>query len=163
MRKIATVSRVLLWITLVLSVFFQTVAIIGIKLYETSYKTGPLAIATVLITLCVLLFFILRRGKLIPLIAAAVLGVCFIFLAASMHEFFGAPTGVTPSGEYMTGFEAVFKHGLRALLPVFMLPVWLQYRQDRIDNARREEEEPVESVLGGLADFKLSSIDEEKK
>ena len=158
MRKVATVSRVLLWITFVLSVFFQAVAIIAIKLYDTqsetisSYKTGPLAIATVLMVLMVLLFFILRRGKLIPLIVMAALGVCFIFLAVSLHEFYGAPAGVVPSGEYMTAFEAMYKHALPALLPVFMFPLWLEYRQDCIDNARREDEEPVESVLGGLAD-----------
>ena len=167
MRKVASVSRVLLWITFVLSVFFQVVAIFAINLYNTqsgtisSYKTGPLAIATVLMVLAVLLFFILRRGKLVPLIVAAALGVCFIFLAVSLHEYYGAPAGVVPGGEYMTAFEAVYKHALPALLPVFMFPLWLEYRQDRIDNAHREDEEQIESVLGGLTDFKLSALPEE--
>ncbi len=165
MRTLAKVCKVLLWVVLALSLFFQIGAVIAIKNYDTamgiksSYEVGPLVIATALMTVSVILFAALRRGKVVPLIAAAVLGVCFIALAHSLQVYYGAPAGVEPNGEYMTVWRALYKHALPALLPVLMLPMWWVYREDRLEAAAAAEREEVPSILG---DFQMSSLPEER-
>ena len=113
-------------------------------------------------TAAVLLFLFLPRGKLIPMIAAAVLGICFVAIAASLHEYFGAPAGVVgATGEYLTAWEAIYRHASPLLLPMLMVPVWFVYREDLQARLRAEEAAPVESVLGGLSEYTMKSFDDD--
>lgn len=169
MRILADVCKVLMWVVLALSLFFQIGAIMAIKYFDnamgirSSYEVGPLAAATALMTVAVIMFAALRRGKGIPLIAAAVLGVCFIALAHSLHSYYGAPAGTEQIDDYMTVWEALYKHALPALLPVLMLPIWLVYREDRRAADLAAELEALPSILGDLSDFTLSTLPEEKE
>ncbi len=169
MREWATVSRVLIWVVLAFSLFFQIGTIISIHNYDTamdvrsSYETGFLTLCTVLMTVSVVLFMVLRRGKLIPLIAMTIIGICFVAIAASLHEYYGMPKGTTGIGDYLTVGEALYRHALPALLPILMVPVWLVHREDVRERARAEEEEAIPSVLGGLTGFKMTSLEEPSK
>lgn len=169
MRVLAAIGRVLIWVFTVLMLFFQIGTAISIRNYDTavgaasSYEIGPMVLITGLMLAAVIVFFALKRGRAVPLIVAAVLGVCFIILAHSLHVYYGPPTsGVVPSGSYLTLWRALYKHAAPALIPVFMLPVWWVHRQDRLEAEAAAEAQDVPSVLGGLSDYTMSSLDEEK-
>lgn len=164
MRTWAAICRVGIWIVTVLMLFFQILTVMGIKNYDTavgaasSYEVAPLVLATALMTVTVIVFFALRRGRLVPLIIAAVLGLCFVALAHSLHVYYGPPTtGVIPDGSYLTVWKALYRHALPVLIPFMMIPGWLVQREDNRAAEAAAEAEPMPSVLEG---FTMSSLDE---
>lgn len=167
MRTLASICRVLMWVLLAWMLFFQIGTIISIHNYDramdilSSYETGFMTLITVLMTAAVVLFAVLRRGKTVPLVAAAVLGVCFIWLAHSLQQYYGAPSGTETLEASLTVGKALYRHASPALLPVVMLPPWWVWREDRLEAAAAAEREPVPGVLGDLADFHLSALPDE--
>ncbi len=164
MRSIATIAKIFIWVLLAWMLFFQIGTILSIRSFDvamdikSSYETGFLSVCTVAMTLSVLLFMFLPRGKVIPMIVAAVVGICFVFIAVSIHEYYGVPTGVTdPVGEYLTAWEATYRHASPLLIPMLMVPVWLVHREDMLIRQRAEDAAPTESVLGG---FTMKTFDE---
>lgn len=164
MRGLAGLSKVLIWALLIWMLFFQTVAIISIRHNDaamgvtSSYETDWLWICTIGMTLSVLFFMFLPRGKFISMVTALIFGIGFVFIAASIHAYFGAPAGVTDGGEaYLTAWKATYRHASPLLFPFLMVPVWLVHREDLRERQRIADEAPVESVLGG---YTMKSLDE---
>ncbi len=168
MQTLVPVSRVLMWVVLALSLFFQVGTIITIQNFDasigvtSSYETGFMLVCTILLPITVIVFEVLRRGKLVPFIAAAVLGVCFVCIAHSLQAYYGAPAGTEAAGEYLTVWEALYKHALPALIPVLMIPLYIDYRIERRAAILAAEREEVPSILGNVGDFKLSSLADEE-
>lgn len=164
MRGFAGLAKVLIWALLIWMLFFQIIAIVSIRHNDaamginSSYETDWLWICTIGMTLAVLLFMFLPRGKFIPMLFAFAFGIGFVFIAVSIHEYFGAPAGVTDAaGTYLTAWKATYRHASPLLIPLLMVPVWLVHREDVKLRQRAEDEAPVESVLGG---FTIKSLDE---
>lgn len=167
MRTLASICRVLMWVLLGWMLFFQIGTVISIHNYDramgliSSYETGFMTAITVLMTAAVVLFAALRRGKTVPLAAAAVLGVCFVWLAHSLQQYYGGAAGTETLQASLTVGKALYRHAAPALLPVVMLPVWWVWREDRLEAQAAAERETVPSVLGELGDFHLSALPDE--
>ncbi len=162
MQTWASISRVCMWVLLAITLFFQigTIVAIGSMNASGTYNTAPLAAATAGITVCVILFAVLRRGKVVPLAVAAVLGVCFIVIALNLQDFFGAADGTVAMETDLTVWEAIYRHMSPALLPVCMLPQWLHLRRMRQEEETAAELAQTPSLLGELGDYRMASLDE---
>lgn len=146
-----------IWVLLVFMVLFQCIAIYGIMNGNAAeqYDCRPLAVATVLMTLAVILFRVLPRGKVIPFAVAAVMGVFFVILAVQMLSVFKVHELVDGSSMGLTFFSALYRHMLPLLIPICMIPVFLDYREKRLEQKAAEEETPPDSyfeLLGEVAE-----------
>lgn len=162
MQTWASVSRVCMWVLLAVTLFFQigTVLAIESKNAADAYNTSPLAAATAGMAVCVILFAVLRRGKVVPMALAAVLGVCFVLIALHLQDFFGAADGTTALETDLTMWKAIYRHMSPALLPVCMLPQWLHRRRMRQEEETAAELAQTPSLLGELGDYRMASLDE---
>lgn len=140
------VCRVLAWLVLALCVFFQVVAVLGIRANGIAYDTAPLLTATVLLVLAVVLFFALPRGKLVPLLATVALAAVFVVLALDLHATFSPASPRADSG--LTWWRTVYRHLLPTTLPVLLFPVWWDDRARRLERRAAREAETPPSVLG---------------
>lgn len=168
MQTLVPVSRVFMWIVLAISLFFQIGTMITIRNFDasigvtSSYEIGFMLVCTILLPITVILFEVLRRGKLFPFIAAALLGVCFVCIAHSLQVYYGAVAGTEAAGEYLTVWEALYRHALPVLIPLLMIPLYIDYRIERRAAILAAEQEEVPSILGNIGDFKLSSLADEE-
>lgn len=145
------------WVLLAITVLFQGIAIYGIMNGNAAgqYDYRPLAVATVGMVIAVVLFTVLPRGKVVPLLVAAVLGVLFVVLAIQMMGVFKVQTLVDGSSFGLTFWRALYRHMLPILIPLCMLPVFLEYREKRIEEKATEEETPPDSYFELLNDTEL--------
>ncbi len=164
METTAKIARVLIWVLVVLMLFFQIGTVSAIRADDakhyggTSFDTAPIVLLTVAMTVAVLLFMLLPRGKTVPWIVCMVLGVGFIALAHALQQYYGVDIGgAEPVGDYLTVGEALYRHALPALIPVCMWPVWLAYRDRRAETQYAEEHEEVPSILG---DYQMAPLEE---
>ena len=160
MRILAGICRVLIWAVLALSSIFQVLAVIMIGYYDDqkvaegiagSHPVDHIIICTVLMLAAVLVFFLLRRGKLFPMIAAGGLGVYFVWLANWIVKVCE-----------MSAWNATWRHASMLLIPFLMIPVWLVHREDRRAAEAAAEAEHVPGILEDDG-FRLSALPEEEQ
>ncbi len=130
MRIFLSVCRMLVWVVLALTTLIQIGAILSISLGERLVNPTLLIVATALMVLSVIVFFALRRQKLIPLVTAAVAGVLFIIAALQLKDTLAVV--VTERGlAGISLWTAMYRHMSPVLIPLFMLPVWWDHHTDR--------------------------------
>ena len=132
MRTFASCCRVFAWITLILTAFPQIMAAIGIYMWDSVKVFNPvsLIVATALMFVATILFFIIPRGKLMPLIIAAVTGVVFIVLAFQLMDAFPVTVTLTKNAG-ISLWRAMYRHMTPVFVPLFLLPVWWDYYTDK--------------------------------
>ncbi len=150
------------WVLLVITVLFQGIAIYGIMNGNAAeqYDYRPLAVATVVMVIAVILFRVLPRGKLVPLVIAAVMGVFFVVLSIQMMGVFKASTSAGGIEIGMTFWKVLYRHMLPILIPLCMLPIFLEYREKRLYAQAEQEETPPDSYFELLSD---ADTEKEKK
>ncbi len=143
-----------IWVLLVITVLFQGVAIYGIMNGNAAeqYDYRPLAVATVMMVLAVILFRVLPRGKVIPFVIAAVMGVFFVVLAVQMMGVFKVQTLADGSSFGLTFWRALYRHMSPILIPLCMIPIFLKYREKRVEEKAAAEETPSDSYFELLGD-----------
>ena len=155
MRTFVSVCRVLVWIVLVLTTLIQIGAILSISLGERLVNPTLLTIATALMAVSVIVFFALRRGKLFPLLTAAVAALLFIIAALELKDTLAVVvTERGPAG--ISLWTAMYRHMSPALIPLLMFPIfWDNYTDRRAANLAEadqltppyfEDEQPTDAV-----------------
>ena len=155
MRTFVSVCRVLVWIVLILTTLIQIGAILSIWLGERLVNPALLTVATALMAVSVVVFFALRRGKLFPLITAAVAGLLFIIAALELKDTLAVV--VTERGNAgISLWTAMYRHMSPVLIPMLMFPVfWDDYTDrralklaeaDRLTPTYFEDEQPADAV-----------------
>lgn len=130
MRKFLSICRVLVWSVLILTTLIQIGAILSISLGDRLVNPTLLTVATALMTVSVIVFFALRRGKLFPLIAAAVAAILFIIAALELKNTLSVV--VTERGlAGISLWTAMYRHMSPALIPFLMLPIFWDDYTDR--------------------------------
>lgn len=143
-----------IWVLLATTVLFQGIAIYGIMSGNAAeqYDYRPLAVATVAMVVAVLLFRILPRGKMVPFAIAVVMGVFFIVLGVQMMGIFKASTSAGGIDIGMTFWKVLYRHMSPILIPLCMLPIFLEYREQRLYAQAKQEEMPPDSYFELLSD-----------
>lgn len=155
MRTFVSVCRVLVWIVLVLTTLIQIGAILSISLGERLVNPTLLTIATALMAVSVIVFFALRRGKLFPLLTAAVAALLFIIAALELKDTLAVVvTERGPAG--ISLWTAMYRHMSPALIPLLMFPIfWDNYTDrraaklaeaDQLTPTYFEDEQPTDAV-----------------
>lgn len=130
MRTFVSVCRVLVWIVLVLTTLIQIGAILSISLGEKLVNPTLLTIATALMVVSVIIFFALRRGKLIPLLTAAAAALLFIIAAFELKSTLAVVvTERGPAG--ISLWTAMYRHMSPILIPMLMFPIFWDDYTDR--------------------------------
>lgn len=130
MRTFVSVCRVLVWIVLVLTTLIQIGAILSISLGDRLVNPTLLIVATALMAVSVIVFFALRRGKALPLIASAAAAILFIVAALEFKDTLAVViTERGPAG--ISLWTAMYRHMSPALIPLLMLPIFWDYHTDR--------------------------------
>lgn len=137
MRIFLSICRVLAWVTLVLTTLVQIGTILSVYMGDRLVNPLFLVMATILMVVSVIMFFCLRRGKLIPLLTAAVAGIVFILTALHLKDTLSVV--VTTQGlAGISLWKAMYRHMTPALIPLFLFPVFLDYHTDRVAILRAE-------------------------
>ena len=155
MRTFVSVCRVLVWILLVLTTLIQIGAILSISLGERLVNPTLLTIATALMAVSVIVFFALRRGKLFPLLTAAVAALLFIIAALELKDTLAVVvTERGPAGVSL--WDAMYRHMSPILIPMLMFPIFWDYHTDRraaklaeadqLTPTYFEDEQPMDAV-----------------
>ncbi len=130
MRTFVSVCRALVWILLILTTLIQIGAILSILLGERLVNPTLLIVATALMTVSVIVFFALRRGKLFPLLTAAAAALLFIIAALELKDTLAVV--VTERGlAGISLWTAMYRHMSPALIPLLMLPIFWDDYTDR--------------------------------
>lgn len=130
MRFFLSFCRVMVWTVLALTTLIQAGAIFSIYSGENLFNPTLLIVATVLMAVSVILFFALPRGKLAALLAATVAAVLFIIVALQLKDSLSVV--VTTQGTAgISLWKAMYRHMSPALIPLFLLPLWSDYRAVR--------------------------------
>ncbi|MBO5928809.1 MAG: hypothetical protein J6Q42_02190 [Clostridia bacterium] len=161
---LASFCRKVMWLVLVVTMMFQGIAIYSIANGNAAqtYDYRPLLVATVLMILSVFCFRILPRGKIVPFIVAIVTGVFFVVLAIQMLQVFGMYELVDGSRRGLNLWRTIYRHMSPVLIPLCMVPVWLEYRRDRKDEKKAKEETPPDSYFELLDEsFKMASLEDD--
>ncbi|MBR2337895.1 MAG: hypothetical protein IKA63_00325 [Clostridia bacterium] len=162
MDTIASISRVLAWVTLVITTAFQCLAMYGIYTGNSEFSIFPMAVATVLMAVSVILFFALRQGKTVPFLMAVGAAVLFIVVAVMIKNEFTVHMGADGTDMGITSWRMVYRHLSPVLVPVFLLAPWVVYRVDRKVEKEYAKKEQPDSYLD-LGDFQLSRLEEQEE
>lgn len=152
MRAASTLCKILMWITAVMALLFQCMAMWGIHINnsglislgkpEDQYNMVPLILATVGLAVAVALFsFLPQRLRFIGLILMGIVAVAFIPLALDLSRQF--PPYVSSGGEDrgLTTWSMIYRHMLPVATAVFALVAWICDRAlDRQLQLRLREE-----------------------
>ena len=161
METIARIFRVLAWIALAVTTAFQVLVIMGIRQGDSAFNTMPIVVATVLMVVAVVLFCVLPRGKIVPLLMAVAAAVLFVVIAVNIKAVFTVRLSTDGSDLGITSWRLVYRHLSPVLVPILLFPVWLNYHLDRqLQKAYAEKEQPTSYL--GLEDFQLSRLDDEE-
>lgn len=162
MQVLSMICKVLTWVALVFVLGMQTLVTFGIANGGTGISVIPLLIGLALLLVSVILFFALPKWKGVPLLLS-VLAIALFGLVAwqLVSEGLLLMAGELDSGRGITTWQFVYRHLSPALIPLFMVIPWLEYREQcRIDAAYRHKQAP-DSYLG-LDGFQLSKLDEDE-
>lgn len=158
MRAGAVLSKVLMWIVLVLCTGIQALAIIGIgsnnsraleaNMPDKVYALWPLIAVVVLAWASVLIFTIWKKRSYFGLIVAGVVGIAAIVLAFDLMRAF--PAQISSTGDVgLSTWKMVYRHMSPVLIPLLMVPAFIC---DRI----AAKQEQARLVASGKARFDLS-------
>lgn len=143
MRIASTITRVLMWVALVVYSVMQFLAAYGIvvennlraveqEMPEKVYNVVPLVVITLLMILAVILFTVWKKRPYIGLALSAIAGIAILVTTLSMSRAF--PLTTNAYGEYGLSLQKlVLCHYGFLIVPVLMLMTW-GFR--RIDESR---------------------------
>ncbi|MBQ8752839.1 MAG: hypothetical protein IJZ13_07025 [Clostridia bacterium] len=170
MRTASTVSKILMWIFFVLSLFFHVLAMIGLSMSNQSaaegaaYDLRPLFIGCVVMTLAVLLFTVLPKGKLVLLITAALAGVLFLCIAIDLGNTFPVSIGSDGSDVGLTPWRLIYRHYSMLLTPLCMAVAYFTGRAaDKEEQARFNQSYRSQYDLSGGPLFRDDNEDTGEK
>lgn len=153
MQTGAKISRVLMWISLVVCGGFQWVAIIGIHIQnsravaagspERAYTIWPLAVAMGVLTLSVFWFAFVCKHRLPAVIAAGAASVALFAAVLDLWQTFEEAV-VTSGG--LDLWTLIWRHLSSLLIFVFMLITYLLER-DAPPKKLEEEQDTQDSTL----------------
>lgn len=134
MRAIAVISKTLMWAALVVYLFFQTMAVIGISSNnakainagrpEEVYSVIPLVVAAAAMLIGAVVFAALRRRRYIGIIIGVVAAAIMLMVALDLGRAF--PVQVNSYGDTgLSTAKLIWRHIGIAVVPVFMLAGWL--------------------------------------
>ena len=138
MRTASVICKVLMWITVVVTGFFQVLALIGIlernriaaerNLPGEVYNPFFFILAMGLMAVALLLFVFLKKRRYIGLCVSLPASLLFIVVGANLAQVF--PERAAASGfQGLTMTDAVLRHMSPVLITLFMLLAWLFERQ----------------------------------
>lgn len=164
MQFVTKLCRTLTWITLILTAGVQALAIIGMYLNDKAGKFNPLflIVATAVMILSVVLFFVLRRGKLFPLIGTAVAGIAFVVLAIIMMKVYPVVEAIDGTSTGISLWDAISRHMTPILIPVFLFPLWWQFHEDWRAEKNAVEEASTPSYFDILAESAAMRVDDDQ-
>ena len=147
MRTASTVSKICMWVFFCLSLLFHTLALIGLAMNNQSaieqektavvYDLVPMLIGVGVMLVSVVLFTVLPKGRLIPLIAAAAAGVLLIFVTIDLGNTFPPSIGADGSDVGLTAWRLVYRHYSMVLTPLCMAVAYFTGRAaDKAEQAR---------------------------
>lgn len=124
-----------MWIVLVVSTFFQVLAMFGIGQNNATaleadktdkvYALWPLIAVTGLLIAGAILFICLRKRRYIGLIVAAVAGLAAVLIAFDLMRAFPAQISASGSDTGLNTFKMVYRHMSPALVPLLMVPAFI--------------------------------------
>ena len=164
MQFVTKLCRALTWVTLISTTGVQVLAAIGMYLNDKAGKLNPLFLiaATAVMVLSVVLFFVLRRGKLFPLIGTAVAGIAFVVLALIMMQVYPVVTSVEGISTGISLWDAIFRHMTPILIPVFLFPLWWQFHEDWLAEKNAVAEASTPSYFDILAESAAMHVDDDQ-
>lgn len=159
MRATSLTCKVFMWIVLVVSTFFQVLAMFGIGQNNATaleadktdkvYALWPLIAVTGLLIAGAILFICLRKRRYIGLIVAAVAGLAAVLIAFDLMRAFPAQISASGSDTGLNTFKMVYRHMSPALVPLLMVPAFIC---DRI----AAKQEQARLIASGESRFDLS-------
>ncbi|WP_178721877.1 hypothetical protein [Clostridia bacterium] len=159
MRATSLTCKILMWTVLVISTFFQVLAMFGIGQNNATaleagkadkvYALWPMIAVTSLLVVGVILFICLRKRPFIGLIVAAVAGLAAVLIAFDLMRAFPAQISASGGDTGLNTFKMIYRHMSPALVPLLMVPAFIC---DRIV----AKQEQARLVADGKARFDLS-------
>lgn len=147
MGRVADICRVLMWIFFAYVILMQSFVTLGI-IAGGDVSAAPIVASTLLMTIAVILFATLpHRGKTIALILAVVAAALFIAVAVWLSKEFPPHLNAQGGDSGMTGWRIVYRHLSPILIPVLMLPVWLESRADYLEARERAKREAPDHYI----------------
>ena len=139
MRTLSTISKTLMWISLVIYLLFQTLAIISLmdnnahaissEQPDKVYDPVPLLIGTVLMLLAVIMFTIMKRRRYIGVILAVISALVMLVVALDLGRTFPVVIGTDGMDKGLSTWKLIWRHIGIAVVPIFMLFGWLAERK----------------------------------
>ena len=152
MRIASTITRVLMWVALVVYSVMQFLAAYGIvvennlraveqEMPDKVYKVVPRVVITLLMILAVILFTVWKKRPYIGLALSAVAGIALLVTTLSMSRAF--PLTTNAYGEYGLSLQKlVLCHYSFLIVPVLMLMTWgfrrIEERRSLVRQSARE-------------------------
>ena len=164
MRSFAAFTRVCSWVLLVFTGMVQLLAAVGIFVNGSQEVFNPwwLIAATALMVLSVVLFFALRRGKTLALLIALADAVLFVVLAFMLKNAFPVVLAVDGSDTGISLWMAIWRHMSPVLVPLCLLPTWVQYHEDRVAEKNATSEQNTPSYLDLIDEnYTMRPLDED--
>ena len=117
------------WLTLIITTIVQALAIIGILLNDKAGNFNPwyLAAATLAMLAAVFLFFVLKRGKIFPLILSAITGIAFVVLALFMMQAYPLVESIMGGTTGLSLWDAILRHMTPLLIPIFLFTFTIRH------------------------------------
>lgn len=174
MRTASTVSKICMWVFFCLSLLFHTLALIGLAMNNRSaieqektavvYDLVPMLIGVGIMLISVVLFTVLPKGRLIPLIAAAAAGVLLVFVTVDLGKTFPPSIGADGSDVGLTAWRLVYRHYSMVLTPLCMAVAYFTGRAaDKAEQARFNESYRSQYHFDGAPLFRDEDSGEKKK
>ena len=165
MRALSTLSKVLVWVFLVIYGLFQALAIFAISQQnQTALKNGmtdsvypllPLAIATVLMLASVILFFAYRKKRVFGVVLGFAAAVMMLVVALDLGRAFPVTVGSYDTDSGLSTAKLITRHIGIAIIPVLLALAWLFERMDhRAVAAAEASRERANYDLSGSPVFK---------
>jgi len=134
-RTLSTVSKVFMWMFMVVYFGFQSLAVLGIMSSNASAGEGgktfspvPLIVATLLMLAAVILFTVLPKRKWIGVIISVVAAGVMLMVALELGRMF--PPSVSTTGTVgLTTWKLIWRHIGISMVAVFMIVACLADRQ----------------------------------
>ena len=174
MRTVSTVSKILMWLFFCLSLFFHSLALIGLYMNNQNaveqekvsgvYNLVPMLIGVIVMLLAVVLFTALPKGKLVPLIASVLAGILLACVTIDLGNTFPPSVGADGSDVGLTAWRLVYRHYSMLLTPVCMAVAYFTSRAaDKTEQARFNQSYRSQYHFDGAPVFHDSEAAEKKK
>lgn len=168
MEVASVISKIAMWVALVVTGAFQVLAIFGISMNnqqavaidkpEKQYNLTFLVLCIVLFVLAVILFTVMKKHRYIGVIVAVVAAFMMIGVALDLGRVF--TVSIQATGEQgLTTWRMVWRHMSPVLVTVCMISAWLF---GRVVDKRREAAALAAGPSQYHFDDKILFSDEEK-